>query len=492
MRARHNAADMAPRLRERALPGLARILVTDERAEVMAMVEGGLGRRYDCEFTKGLKEAREKLVDGSFQLAICDLQTPQEAGLLQVEEIARDYPETAIVLITDVDDPEVTERTFALGAHGYLVKPFWPGQLLITVKNALRQRELELAQELSSRDLEDRHQAIIDMAPVGIYAKNAAGRYIVANNKADELAGQEAGKLIGLTDDALLSDEELRVGTNSDRRVFEERASHEREDTVEVGGTTKTLKTIRFPLLDAAGGVTAVGGIQVDVTAENEAIRLRDEMTIAQREAIEELRVSRRETVERLAKAIDLHDASTGAHVERMAVISAFLAARLGLDPEVVELMRLAAPMHDVGKIGVVPEILRKPGALTDEERTAMERHTEIGYETLVDSESELLRMGATIALTHHERYDGGGYPRGLAEDEIPIEGRITAVADVFDALLSDRCYRPAFPEAAAVAKIEADNGTHFDPWVADVLLENIEESSFSVVDRRAARAGYG
>jgi PAS domain S-box-containing protein len=457
-------------------PGRARLLITDDRPEVMAMVEGGLGQRYDCRFTKGLEQAREKLAAEAFQVAICDLQAPKEAGLVQVEEIARDYPETAIVLITDVDDPDVTERTFQLGAHGYIVKPFWPGQLLITVKNALRQRELELSQRRSSQNLENRHQAIIDMAPIGIYAKDAAGRYIVANSKADELAGLGEGDLIGLTDETLLSPEELEVGTGSDRRVFEERATHAREDTIEIGGDTKTFKTIRFPLFDGAGEVAAVGGISVDVSAENEAIRLRDEMTIAQRQAIEELRISRQETVERLAKAIDLHDASTGAHVERMAAIASFLSSRLGLDAEFVDLMRLAAPMHDVGKIGVLAEILRKPGPLTDVERAAMERHTVIGHETLADSESELLRMAATIALTHHERYDGSGYPRGLKGEEIPIEGRITAVADVFDALLTDRCYRPAFSAVEAVAQIEAENGTHFDPRVADLLLENVEE----------------
>jgi DNA-binding NtrC family response regulator len=131
-------------------PGSARadrphILITDDRPEVIAMVEGALGGRYDCTFTSTLGEAREKLSGDVFQAAICDLQTSSESGLGQVEEIFHDHPKTAVILITDVDDPEVTERTFRLGAHGYLVKPFWAGQLLITVKNALRQRELELA-----------------------------------------------------------------------------------------------------------------------------------------------------------------------------------------------------------------------------------------------------------------------------------------------------------------------------------------------------------
>jgi len=289
------------------------------------------------------------------------------------------------------------------------------------------------------------------------------------------MAGMKHGGLVGLTDDAVISREETGIGISSDRRVLEDRASHEREDSVQIGGLTKTFKTIRFPLLDRDGEVTAVGGVSVDVTGENEAIRLRDEMTLAQREAIEVLRTSRQETVDCLAKAIDLHDASTGAHVARMANIAAYLAARLRLDPEAVERMRLAAPMHDVGKIGVLAEILRKPGPLTETEREAMERHTVIGHRTLSNSQSKLLQTAATIALTHHERYDGEGYPRGLVAEAIPLEGRVAAVADVFDALLSDRCYRLAFSPDEAIAIMEKGNGSHFDPWVGDVLLENVD-----------------
>ena len=191
---------VAPSLNGSAGEDRAHLLVTDDRPEVMEMVERGLGERYDCEFTSSLEQAREKLAAGTFQAAICDLQTPRESGLVQVEEIARDYPETAIVLITDVDDPQVTERTFRLGAHGYLVKPFWPGQLLITIKNALRQRELELALKAESWAIEGRLRLLSDMAPVPIYIKDADRRYVLANRMAHEFLGLELGEMIGHTD----------------------------------------------------------------------------------------------------------------------------------------------------------------------------------------------------------------------------------------------------------------------------------------------------
>jgi two-component system, response regulator RpfG len=244
-----------------------------------------------------------------------------------------------------------------------------------------------------------------------------------------------------------------------------------------IGDVERTFKTVKFPFVDEQGEVTAVCGISIDITAQKDAVRLRDELSAAQQQAIDELRLSRQEMVERLAKAIEFHDSSTGQHVNRMAAIASFLGGHLQLDADHVELLRAAAPMHDVGKIGTPDEILRKPGPLTGEERKEMERHTTIGHEILANSESELLRMAATIAFTHHEHYDGSGYPQGLVGEEIPLDGRITAVADVFDALLSDRCYRPALPVEGAVAAIREGRGTHFDPHIVDVFLDHLEEA---------------
>jgi PAS domain S-box-containing protein len=456
---------------------LARILITDDRPETARVIEAALEERYACEFVSDAEQAREKLAGGGFDLVLCDVQVGGAEAMALVEEIIGDGHGTAVVLVTEPDDPELAQKIFDSGAHGYLVKPHWPGQLLVTVMNALRRRQLEIAAKEHSQNLADRRQTIIDMAPIAIYAKDVSGLYVVANEKADELAGQQPGELLGLTDGAFLSAEELEVGTDSDRRVFAEGRTHEREDTVEIAGTRKTFKTVRFPLLDENGEVSAVGGVSVEITAEREAIRLRDELAAAQLQAIEELRLSRLETIEGLAKAIDLHDSPTGEHVNRMATIAAFLSARLGLDVGHVELMRAAAPMHDVGKIGTPAELLRKPGPLTAAERIEMQRHTVVGHEIFARFESELSRLAASIALTHHERYDGGGYPQGLVGEEIPLEGRITAVADVFDALLTDRSYRPAMSVEEAVAVIREGRGTHFDPPVVDALLDHLPEA---------------
>jgi response regulator RpfG family c-di-GMP phosphodiesterase len=456
----------------------ARILVTDDQPEMLDLMDRALGSNYECQFTSSAERARELLHGGSFDLAVCNLGSPGNSGLGLAGEIVRDYPQTAtIVLMTGKDDPAVAQRAFAHGVYGYLVEPFWPGQLLITVMNALRRRHLENEAEAHGRNLADQRQTIIDMAPIGIYAKDIAGHYVVANAKAEELAGVVPGGLVGHTDEDFLPPGELRAAGQSFDRVLAGLQPDEAEDTVEIAGISKTFKSIRFPLLGEDGEISAVGGVSIEITAEREAARLRDALSTAQENAIDELRLSRQETIEGLTKAIELHDSSTGEHVERMAAIAAFLAVEIGLDPDRVDLLRSAAPMHDVGKIGISAELLCKPGPLSPEERETMELHTLIGHKVFAAFESALSRTAASIALTHHERFDGSGYPHGLAGEEIPLDGRITAVADVFDALLTDRSYRPALRLDDAVEVMRDGRGSQFDPLIVDALLDHLDEA---------------
>ena len=185
------------------------------------------------------------------------------------------------------------------------------------------------------------------------------------------------------------------------------------------------------------------------------------------------LKLSREETVRRLSRAVEYRDEETGGHTERMSAYCALLAGRLGLDDESI---RIASPMHDVGKVALPDHMLLRPGSLTPDERVEMERHTVIGYQILSGSGSALLELGASIALTHHERWDGTGYPRGLAGPEIPMEGQVAAVADVFDALTSDRPYRNAFPLERAVEIMRSERGKHFDPRLVDFFFESMEQ----------------
>ena len=190
----------------------------------------------------------------------------------------------------------------------------------------------------------------------------------------------------------------------------------------------------------------------------------------------QELRTHQEETVKRLSSIAELRDLETGRHLERMSSYCALISERFDFDRERIELMRIASPMHDVGKIGIPDNILLKPSTLTPEEREVMQQHTEIGYRILSGSDAELLTLAAVLAWTHHERFDGSGYPRGLVGEEIPLEGRIAAVADVFDALTSDRIYRPAFNVEEAVSMMRDQRGAHFDPEVLDRFLNAMEK----------------
>jgi cyclic di-GMP phosphodiesterase len=197
------------------------------------------------------------------------------------------------------------------------------------------------------------------------------------------------------------------------------------------------------------------------------------ERTAALEHSARQLKLSREETVRRMSRAVEFRDEETGLHTERVSRYCELLAEQEGLDGE---LLRTASPMHDVGKVAVPDRILLKPGQLTDEERRQMERHTEVGFEILSGSGSDLLDLAASIALTHHEKYDGSGYPRGLKGEQIPVEGRIAAIADVFDALTTDRVYRPAYSFEQAVEMMTEERGRHFDPELLDHFLAAVDK----------------
>ncbi len=201
-----------------------------------------------------------------------------------------------------------------------------------------------------------------------------------------------------------------------------------------------------------------------------------------------ELEEARLEILYRLARAAELRDDLTGQHTLRVGRLAGRLAQVLGLDEETVQLIERAAPLHDIGKIGIPDAVLLKTDRLDGRERELMETHTGIGADILAGSTYPVLQVAEQIALSHHERWDGGGYPRGLAGEAIPIGGRIVAVADVFDALTHERPYKPAWTARQALAEIEANAGGQFDPAVVEALLRVAPEAQVlaAVPDGRA------
>ena len=204
------------------------------------------------------------------------------------------------------------------------------------------------------------------------------------------------------------------------------------------------------------------------------------------RSALEDVTAARRrvqeghlDTIYRLTLAAEYKDHDTAGHIERIGRYSEIMARAMHLAPSVIDTIRHAAPMHDVGKLGIPDHILLKPGPLTDEERAIMNTHTTIGGQILAGSSSPVIQMGQRIALAHHEKWDGTGYPERIRSDAIPMEARICAVVDFFDALTFDRPYRAAVPNAEVLRMMREESGTRFDPDVLDVFLsiqDEIEE----------------
>jgi putative two-component system response regulator len=198
-----------------------------------------------------------------------------------------------------------------------------------------------------------------------------------------------------------------------------------------------------------------------------------------------ELEAARLDILHRLAAAAEYRDYTTGQHTQRVGALSSLLAAELGCDDETVGLVRRAAQLHDVGKIGVPDSILLKPGKLTVEEFEVMKEHVDVGARLLANGESQLIVMAETIARTHHERWDGSGYPAGIIGDDIPLVGQIVAVADVFDTLMNDRPYKVAWDLESALAEIEGQRGLWFSPRLVDAFLAVLEAHPHLVEEMR-------
>ncbi|PZP33955.1 MAG: phosphohydrolase [Roseateles depolymerans] len=208
--------------------------------------------------------------------------------------------------------------------------------------------------------------------------------------------------------------------------------------------------------------------------------------------ALEALESAHLEALMRLAVAAELRDDDTGAHIVRLGYLAGALARHLGVDERGAQMLRLAAPMHDIGKLGVPDGVLKKPGSLTPEERSQMQTHPRMGADILGNSAIPVFALAAEVALHHHERWDGSGYPQGLAGEAIPLSGRIVAVVDYFDALTMNRCYRPAFADDRALSMLTEQAGSAFDPHVVSTFLAHAPELMALRDWVNEARPGFG
>ena len=320
-----------------------------------------------------------------------------------------------------------------------------------------RARDYARAEALRRESQRDR--AAFDEAPIGSIIAASDGRIERVNQAICTMTGLRAEELIGTY---------LLELTHPDDRVESERVAEE-----VLSGVTPTVRyEKRYMLRDGSVLETnvAITSIRDD---EQQVVQLfvQIEDVTAVRRSARELEQTQLEVLDRLAAAGEFRDDDTGQHTRRVGELSVAIATAIGLPSREVELLRLAAPLHDLGKIAVPDSVLGKPGGLTRDEFEQMKAHTTVGGTLLAGGGNPLLEMAEQIARAHHEKWDGSGYPAGLAGDEIPIAGRIVAVADVFDALTHMRPYKPAWTAEAAVLEMTSQPGKHFDPEILSAFL---------------------
>lgn len=385
--------------------------------------------------------------------------------------MARRLLPLAIVLL-----PIFGRLTLEGGRHGLYAEAYDIAVLILGATVVLALAILSLAKRLNQLERTREHAAaravrlagLVDASDEAIIGADQDGLITTWNRAAMQLYGHTEQEILGKSVSILCPPDRAaeqqamltKVARQNGSVEFDTQRQHK-------SGRRLSVSIVLSPIIDGEV-LRGFCAVTRDIAAR---LRARDELEEKVRERTRDLALSRAETLQRLARAAEHRDDDTAQHTERVAAMAAQLAKHLGLPAELADLIGHAAPLHDVGKIGIPDQILLKPGRLTAEEFQAMKQHTILGARLLAGSSSKILQLGEQIALAHHERWDGTGYPAGLAGTEIPIAARIVAVVDSFDAMTHDRPYRTAISPQDALREIAGCSRSQFDPRVVDAFL---------------------
>jgi response regulator RpfG family c-di-GMP phosphodiesterase len=473
---------------------------------------------YQVEKAKNGKEALEKIAERSPDIILLDVMMPGMDGfevcrILKEDEKTRDIP---VVMVTALNQIENKVTGIETGADDYLIKPFHRNELIARVKSLLKVRTLN--------DKVKKYQytirSLFELTTLSEDFRDRGGIFNELAKRTAELTGMEK-VVIALVENNLLQvkasyhlndDKELYTFLSQNgpiRKVIEtgkqlvavNDSQIAKQFNLNLSYVCIPLKSISKDVIGALcafgiNGDMSEGTVRVlSIVAQRIASEIQikdrsrvledtvDKRTKALRESLEKLEEAHseishayEEIVYRLSVAAEYKDEDTAAHIHRISYYSEALARKLGLPEEEVKLIKLASPMHDIGKIGIPDSILLKPGQLTPDEFEIMKQHTIMGARILAGSSSPLLSMAEEIAISHHEKYDGSGYPYGVMGENIPLVGRIVAIADVFDALLTPRVYKPAFDLDNTLTIMKEGKGKHFDPNLVDAFFDILDE----------------
>lgn len=463
----------------------AKILVVDDESPIRELCTRILNQSYDVTVAPDGRTAIEMARATPPDLLLTDLRMPGISGLEAARQIVDAHPEVSVVVMTGFGEFDTLLETVRFGVNGFLMKPFTPEDLRKTVDESLRKglyfkkntrlRSLSpLLDLLGSRMADDDpHRMLRTLVETVLRELEAdAVSLVCADDEGQDIAVSatpgESGPAISITPHT--------DGADKVPAAWEVASDDApRDDGVPAPTVGPEGKVLSVPL--QAGGrmlgvLTANRQVVPFTTGDRDVLRLicaQGAIAIENMRLFKRLRRSYWRTVYALAATVDLRDHPTAGHSDRLAQYAVSIGARLGLSEEHLEDLKIAALLHDIGKIGIGDGILLKPGDLTTDEYDWMKTHTLMGAKILAMADFSPRVVEAV--LFHHERFDGTGYPLGLREDQIPVEARILTAADAFESMTSTRSYRSAMPVGHAVAELTRGRGSQFDPNVVDALL---------------------
>ena len=445
------------------------ILIIDDNTKNIQLAANVLksANRYNIFFATSGEKGIEQLKNRDYSLILLDINMPGIDGYETADIIKKDpkHKHIPIIFLSANANHESIRKGFEHGGEDYITKPFDESELLHRVKThvELFQAKLRLQAEVDdTKFLLEQYKIAVDIGSL-VSKTDTKGIITYVNDKFCEVSKYSREELVGKNHNIIRSpDVSKLIFKNLWETIESKKTWHGLVKNRAKDGSSYFVEATVMPILNSYGEIIEYISIRQDMTQE---IGLRNDILDSQKEVLHTL-----------GELGEWRSKETGDHVNRVSLFSEVLAEAYGCTPAETERLKMASPMHDIGKVVIPDSILLKPGKLTDEEFIIMRRHAEYGWEIFNKSKHELLQTAALIAHEHHEKWDGTGYPNKLKGFDIHIFGRITAIADVFDALSHDRVYKKAWSIEETMAFMKSESGKSFEPKLVELLEENLNK----------------